>query len=70
MALTELVTYKSIEEPAVNWAAEIMRNARKALEREDMCAEIVEKHFDVRQQAAEMEAFYTSGKNPPGTVTQ
>lgn len=70
VALTELVTYKSIEEPAVNWAAEIMRNARKALEREDMCAEIVEKHFDVRQQAAEMEAFYTSGKNPPGTVTQ
>ncbi|MDE7323017.1 MAG: glycosyltransferase family 1 protein [Lachnospiraceae bacterium] len=70
VALTELVTYKSIAEPAVNWAAEIMRNARKALEREDMRAAIVEKNFDVRHQAAEMEAFYVSGGNPPGNVTR
>lgn len=69
VALTELVTYKSIEEPAVSWAAQIMRGAKKALERQDMCAAIAGKHFDVRQQAAEMEAFYATGKNPPGAVT-
>lgn len=70
VALTDLVTYKSIEEPADSWAAEIMRNAKKALEREDMCAVIAEKNFDVRQQAVKMEAFYVSGKNPPGIITQ
>jgi hypothetical protein len=35
-----------------------------------MCAAIAGKHFDVRQQAAEMEAFYATGKNPPGAVTR
>lgn len=68
-ALTELVTYKSIGEPAANWASEIMRNAKKALERADMRTAIAEKHFDVHSQAARMEAFYISGKNPPGAVT-
>ena len=70
VALTDLVAYKSIEEPADSWAAEIMRNAKKALEREDMCTVIAEKNFDVRKQAVKMEAFYISGKNPPGIITQ
>ncbi len=70
VALTDLVTYKSIKEPADNWAAEIMRNAKKALERKDMCAAIAEKDFDVRRQAAKMEAFYVGKKNPPGTITR
>jgi len=70
VALTELVTYKSIEEPAANWAGEIMRNAKAALERKDMRAAIAEKDFDVHGQAAKWEAFYMSGKNPPGVVTQ
>lgn len=70
VALTDLVTYKNIEEPADNWAAEIMRNAKNALERKDMSAAIAEKNFDVRRQAAKMEAFYVSGNNPPGTITQ
>ncbi|MBD5452521.1 MAG: glycosyltransferase family 1 protein [Lachnospiraceae bacterium] len=70
VALTERVIYKSIEEPASSWASEIMRNIKKALVREDMSAVIRENHFDVRQQAAEMERFYESGSNPPGTVTR
>lgn len=69
-ALTELVTYKSIEEPAANWAGEIMRNAKSALERKDMRAAIAAKGFDVRGLAAEMQAFYISGQNPPGVVTR
>ncbi|MDE7201125.1 MAG: glycosyltransferase family 1 protein [Lachnospiraceae bacterium] len=69
-ALTELVTYKSIEEPASNWAGEIMRNARAALERKDMREAIAEKDFDVRGLAVKMEAFYRSGENPPGVVTR
>lgn len=70
VALTELVTYRSIEEPAANWAGEIMRNAKTALERKDMREMISGKDFDVRGQAAKMEAFYISGKNPPGVVTR
>lgn len=69
-ALTELVTYKSIEEPAANWAGVIMRNAKAALERKDMRAVIAAKDFDVRGLAERMEAFYLSGKNPPGVVTR
>ncbi|MDE6055414.1 MAG: glycosyltransferase family 1 protein [Lachnospiraceae bacterium] len=69
-ALTELVTYKSIEETASNWAGEIMRNARAALERKDMREAIAEKDFDVRGLAVKMEAFYRSGENPPGVVTR
>ncbi|MDE6916682.1 MAG: glycosyltransferase family 1 protein [Lachnospiraceae bacterium] len=68
-ALTELVTYKSIEEPANSWASEIMRNSKKALVREDMRAQIAEKGFDVHSQAERMTAFYLSGENPPGTIT-
>lgn len=69
VALTDLVTYRSITEPAANWAGEIMRNAKAALGREDMRAAIAARHFDVREQASKMEAFYISGKNPPGSVT-
>ncbi len=69
-ALTELVTYKSIEETAANWAGEIMRNAKSALERKDMRAAIAAKGFDVRGLAAKMQAFYISGQNPPGVVTR
>ena len=69
VALTELVTYRSIEEPAANWASEIMRNAKKALERQDMGETISGKEFDVGRQAAKMETFYISGKNPPGKIT-
>ncbi|MEZ3444783.1 MAG: glycosyltransferase family 1 protein [Lachnospiraceae bacterium] len=68
--LTELVTYKSIGEPAANWAAEIMRNAKAALQRSDMQAAIAGRDFDVREQAVKMEAFYVTGKNPPGAVTR
>lgn len=68
--LTELVTYKSIREPAANWAAEIMRNAKAAQQRSDMQAAIAGRDFDVREQAVKMEAFYVTGKNPPGAVTR
>lgn len=69
-ALTALVTCRSIAGPAADWANEIMENAKMALVREDMRAAIAEKNFDVHGQAAKMEAFYISGKNPPGTVTR
>lgn len=68
-ALTDLVTYKSIREPAANWAGEIMRNAKTALERKDMQEIIAGKDFDVHRLALKMEAFYISGKNPPGVTT-
>ncbi len=70
VALTDLVTYKSIEEPAASWASEVMRNSKKALVREDMRAAIAEKDFDVQKLARKMETFYISGKNPPGVVTR
>ena len=70
VALTELVSYRSIDEPAKLWAQEIMRNSKKALQRSDMGAVIAGKGFDVRQQAAQMEAFYLSGVNPPGFITR
>ena len=70
VALTELVSYKSIGEPAANWAAEIMRNSKQALVRENMQDVIAEKGFDVTRQAALMEQFYISGQNPPGFVTK
>lgn len=69
-ALTALVACRSIAGPAADWADEIMENAAVALVREDMRAAIAEKNFDVHGQAAKMEAFYISGKNPPGTVTR
>lgn len=65
-ALTELVAYRGIDGPAAGWAAEIMRNAKSALVRNDMSGEIIRQDFDVRGQAAKFEAFYISGKNPPG----
>ncbi len=70
VALTELVTYKSIDEPAVNWANEILKNADKAMIRKDYSGEITAKNFDVRKQAEKMEEFYRTGQNPPGTITK
>jgi glycosyltransferase involved in cell wall biosynthesis len=70
VALTELVTYKSIDEPAVNWANEILKNADKAMIRKDYSGEIAAKNFDVRKQAAKLEKFYRTGQNPPGTITK
>ncbi len=69
-ALTELVTYKGIGEPAADWAAEIMRGAQRAAERRDMREAIAAKGFDVRLQAAKMEAFYAGGGDPPGAITR
>lgn len=68
-AITELVSCKSIGESAMGWASEIMRNSKKALERNDMRDVIREKNFDVKKQAQEMEDFFISGKNPPGVIT-
>ena len=69
-ALTELVTYNGIGEPAADWAAEIMRGAQRAPERRDMREAIAAKGFDVRLQAAKMEAFYAGGVKPPGAITR
>lgn len=69
VALTELVSFRGIEESAVSWAEEILANKDQAFVRKDMRAAIAGKHFDVKQQAAEMEEFYINGKNPPGKRT-
>jgi hypothetical protein len=64
------VTYKNIDEPAINWAAEILKNADKALIRKDQSFCIKEKNFDVKEQAKKFEQFYKTGQNPPGVVTK
>ena len=66
VALTDLVSYRSIDEEPKLWAKEILANADKALVREDMKEEIAKKGFDVNTQAALMEEFYRTGQNPPG----
>ena len=70
VALTKLVSYRSIEENPKLWAEEILMNAEAALVREDVTADIIQKGFDVSTQAKAMEAFYLTGKNPPGSVTK
>ena len=67
VALTELVTYRSIEEEPKLWAEEILHNAQNALIRKDMREAIAQKGFDVNTQAVLMEEFYRTGKNPPGS---
>lgn len=68
VALTDLVSYRSIEEEPKLWAEEILKNAREAFLRKDMQEAIAKKDFDVNTQAARMEEFYRTGQNPPGTV--
>lgn len=65
VALTDLVSYRSIEEEPKLWAEEILKNAAQALIRKDMRAAIAEKGFDVNTQAVLMEEFYRTGENPP-----
>ena len=67
VALTELVTYRSIEEEPRLWAEEILQNAQNAFIRKDMREAIAQKGFDVNTQAVLMEKFYRTGKNPPGS---
>lgn len=70
VALTDLVSYRSIEDEPAKWAEEILQNAGAALQREDMQKAIADKGFDVRQQAVQMAGFYETGKNPAGHVTE
>lgn len=67
VALTELVSYRSIEEEPGCWAEEILQNADQALIRKDMREAISQKGFDVNTQAVLMEEFYRTGQNPPGS---
>lgn len=68
VALTDLVKYMSINEPAENWANEILANLNNALIRKSMIEEISDKGFDVNKQADSMTEFYKTAKNPPGKV--
>ena len=70
VALTELVSYRSIEEEPKLWAEEILKNSDKALIRKDMREAIAKKGFDVNTQAVLMEEFYRTGQNPPGKLEQ
>ena len=67
VALTELVSYRSIEEEPGCWAEEILQNADQALIRKDMREAISQEGFDVNTQAVLMEEFYRTGQNPPGS---
>lgn len=72
-ALTDLAVYRSIDEPPIEWAKEIQKNAKDAMIRRDTRQEIIDKGFDVRIQAKQMAEFYLTGKNPPGhrcTISQ
>lgn len=69
VALTELVAYRSIKEPAGRWARAVMEGSSDP-DRKDHSAAIAAKGFDVRQQAERMAAFYLSGGTPPGFVTR
>lgn len=69
VALSDLVSYRSIEESPRFWAEEILQNADSALHREDMSGIIIQKGFDVREQASQMAMFYETGVNPAGHVT-
>lgn len=65
VALTELVSYRSIEEEPRLWAEEILKNRNDARIRKDMREAIAKKGFDVKTQAAWMEEFYRTGNNLP-----
>lgn len=72
-ALTDLAVYRSIDEPPIEWAKEIQKNAKDAMIRRDTRQDIMGKGFDVRMQAKQMAEFYLTGKNPPGhrcTISQ
>lgn len=66
VALSDLVSYRSIAQAPKLWADEILANADKALDRKDMIQVVVSQGFDVSTQAVLMEEFYRTGQNPPG----
>ncbi len=70
VGLTELVSYRSIQDEPSMWADEILQNAENALVRVDVQKELRQKGFDVQHQAEEMLNFYKTGVNPPGCVTK
>lgn len=69
VALTELVTYMSIDEPTERWACEILKNSKEHSVRRNHSDIIKAKGFDVKSQARRYEEFYLTGQNPPGTIT-
>ena len=62
VALTPLVSYRSIEEAPQNWAEEILKHEKEAGNRKVDVSAIREKGFDVQGQAALMEEFYRTGR--------
>lgn len=62
VALTPLVSYRSIEENPQNWADEILKKEKEAGNRKVDVSAIREKGFDVQGQASHMEEFYRTGK--------
>lgn len=57
-AVTELMTYRSIEEPAAEWVKEIL--ARKDYERENTLTKIKASGFDVKALAEKLQSVYLS----------
>ena len=74
VGLTPLVKYRSIEEPAVEWAKVILEDMNLTDDRlkdSKQAQEMIRsKGFDVRQQASLMTDFYIKGTNPPGFFTK
>lgn len=62
VALTPLVSYRSIQEPPQRWAEEILKNEKEVRNRKVDVSSIREKGFDVQGQAALMEEFYRTGR--------
>lgn len=62
VALTPLVSYRSIEEEPVKWADEILQHKSETGNRKVDVSAIRERGYDVDGQAALMEEFYRTGK--------
>lgn len=62
VALTPLVSYRSIQEPPQRWAEEILANEKEVRNRKVDVSSIREKGFDVQGQATLMEEFYRTGR--------
>lgn len=58
--ITDLVTYKSIEDKPEEWADYVLKHAK--YEREDMYEQIAAAGFDVKMQAKQYEQFYLTGE--------
>lgn len=70
VALTSLVSYRSVDENPKAWSQAILERATKENARTSGITDIRDKGFDVKLQANMIRTFYETGNNPPGFVTR